>query len=84
MKEGEKMSCNNCRFNDCGVCTNPNKCTEKENKGVNNAEWENQKYDEELQYWTATCGNCGYISSDPFIITGSHLYCERCGAKMKF
>ena len=67
------MSCNNCRFNDCGVCTNPNICTEKKNSDINNAEWKNQKYDEELQYWTATCGNCGYISSDPVIITGSHL-----------
>lgn len=46
--------------------------------------WENQQYDEVLEYFTATCSSCGYISSDPFVIEGSHLTCERCGAKMKY
>ena len=47
-------------------------------------EWKDQMYDETLEYFTATCSCCGYISSDPFVIEGSHLTCERCGAKMMF
>ena len=47
-------------------------------------EWKDQMYDETLEYFTATCSCCGYTSSDPFVIEGSHLTCERCGAKMMF
>ena len=78
------MSCNNCRFNDCGVCINPDICAEKQKTNINNSEWINQRYDDIMRYWTATCKNCGYVSSDPCIIAGSHRFCERCGAKMKF
>ena len=53
-------------------------------KKPKSGEWEEQIYDETLSYFTATCSQCGYSSSDPFVIEGSHLYCERCGAKMIF
>lgn len=46
-------------------------------------EWIDQHYDENMDTWFATCTNCGYTSSDRYIIGGSHFYCERCGAKMK-
>ena len=56
----------------------------KEYKTKKSGEWLNHQFDTYLCYFTATCSNCGYSSSDHFVIEGSHRYCERCGAKMKY
>ena len=56
----------------------------KEFKTEKSGKWQNHQYDTRLCYFTATCSCCGYCSSDHFVIEGSHEYCERCGAKMKY
>lgn len=44
--------------------------------------WEEERYDDLLHCYIATCSECGYESTDKYIISESHRYCEYCGARM--
>ena len=49
---------------------------------VRRGEWEEERFDELLQCYSATCSECGYESTDKYRITDNHRHCEYCGAKM--
>lgn len=46
-------------------------------------EWVDERYDELLHCYSATCSECGYESTDHYRITDNHRRCEYCGARMK-
>ncbi len=52
-------------------------------KPVRRGEWEDERYDDLLHCYIATCSECGYESTDKYRITDNHKYCEYCGARMK-
>ena len=45
-------------------------------------QWEDERYDDLLHCYIATCSECGYASTDLYRITDNHRHCEYCGAKM--
>lgn len=44
--------------------------------------WEEERFDDLLQCYSATCSECSYESTDHYRITDNHRYCEYCGARM--
>lgn len=49
---------------------------------VRRGEWEDERYDDLLGCYIATCSECGYESTDHYRITDNHRHCEYCGARM--
>ena len=50
---------------------------------VRRGEWEDERYDDLLGCYIATCSECGYESTDRYRITDNHKHCEYCGASME-
>ena len=49
---------------------------------VRHGEWEDERYDDLLGCYIATCSECGYESTDRYRIIVNHKHCEYCGARM--
>lgn len=50
---------------------------------VRRGKWEEERYDDLLGCYIATCSECGYESTDRYRITDNHKRCEYCGASME-
>ena len=50
---------------------------------VRRGKWEDERYDDLLHCYIATCSECGYESTDKYSITNNHKCCEYCGARME-
>ena len=50
---------------------------------VRRGKWEDERYDDLLHCYIATCSECGYESTDKSSITNNHKCCEYCGARME-